>query len=326
MRKSAITGLCLIIGLATANAVAEGELFQQLSNQGFCCQPNGDGHLCQVNSINTAKFRYSQPVVILIPKGVRRPEQIITHLHGFRHGNFRDRTTLDLIKNNDLQTKMKEASATNSIIVMPVNGNCSTPSTPTPGKRNGSCDANAVPPSQETFPVYIGRVNGCDTYTRQLAPQFDKFADWLRDKVKPSKPDWIITGHSGAFKPIGRILNDQARSNGSVLPNLKAVALFDATYGGNTFDTSPYKNALKVNPNLKVFSVYRSWPPRDGTIQGSQKMRRDLGLSNDTIFTTEPGEDKRAADHYKLLEVYYSKVLSKINATNNTDLEAKTRQ
>ncbi len=271
----------VLIALATS-AQAENLLLQdRLAQSGARCRSTTEGQICIFKKRGANQAPYPEDVAILIPTNVRRPDQMILHLHGHRVKSRRD-GSLDAILNDfDFLKRMKEAGATNSVMIVPLS--------------NGNCD---------TYRSQWGGSSG----------KFTAFTNWVTKQVNATREQWILTGHSGAFAPIAQILRNDAAASGSFIKKLRAVGLFDATYGNN-FDTSVYKQARSINPELDIGSVYRpNLPGTQSTTPGSRKLKRDLGLTGDQVFQADPHKDVRSLNHYDMVGVYYSDYLSRVNS------------
>jgi hypothetical protein len=287
-----LTSALLSVMVTAPPAEAGTYLYENLTDPGFECRLVKIGQICIVPSIHTPGLNYSQPVVVLIPKNVKHPDQIILHLHGFRNapvvqtakGPYKRDATIDAMLNDfNFLHQMKKAGATNSVMVLPTSA------------------------------------GDCTTYKRELVPQFEKFAAWVRDQVQPTRnASWVISGHSGANVPIGAILKNQLASGGSVLPQIKAVALLDATYTTpqqTSFDTSVYKSLTDKFPEVQVHSVYCSMSKVNGTINGSTKLARDLDLPENQVVAAHTDCNRRdnSGYHWDLVSAHYARILRQIN-------------
>ena len=170
-------------------------LTEKLKSQGFKCVSQDNGDICTISSVNTKAFSYSQPIAILVPKNVRSPDKVLLHIHGFRGiCESASASAVDMATNFNFLSQMKEANATNSVMVMPMST------------------------GKET------------TFNASLVPQFSKFTDWVNAQVQPTSNRWVISGHSGAGSVIAAALSQNPKFSKRV----DSVLLMDATYGNHT--------------------------------------------------------------------------------------------
>lgn len=203
---------------------------------GFQCEARAEGSLCWIARVTGARFRYSQPIVVLIPSGARRPSYLIAHLHGFRGVCERaNATPAEMADNFALFPQMIAAGASDAALVMPIS---------------------------------LGQ---CDTYMAELVPQYEAFVEWMRGLLDPSSDDMAISGHSGAYRPIGAIFGAEAKSNPELVRSVKSAILLDATYTTSSSYFNSWKAAAAEQPDLLVYSVYRS-----DTEAGSKMLKSSL--------------------------------------------------
>jgi hypothetical protein len=192
-------------------------LTERLKANGFTCTSETNGDVCTISKINTGGFKYDQPVAILVPKNVRRPQNTLLHLHGFRGVcESADTSAKGMADEFNFLQQMKDANATNSVMV---------------------------------FPMSTGKET---TYQASLVPQFSKFTAWVNSQLQPTTDHWTVSGHSGA----GSVISSALSSNPSFAKKVDSVMLLDATYGipGHL---SQWQNIAKSNPNMKITSIYR---------------------------------------------------------------------
>ena len=177
-----------------------------------------DGLVCTANSLNdkASGFKYSEPLVILLPDGVTRPARILLHFQGYR-SVCGDDTTAQFIDKFGVLNLMKRARDLNAAVVLPRSA------------------------GKET------------TYSNELVPRFPLFIKWIYSQLGVSSADGLISGHSGAYIPIGAVLNQQSKLNLSV----EAIVLLDATYSQRADYYAQWEQAAKTNPQMSVYSVIR---------------------------------------------------------------------
>lgn len=201
----------------SASAADPNLLTERLKASGFTCSREINGDVCTIPSVNTSSFKYGQPVAILVPKNVRRPQNTLLHLHGFRgvceDSNASAKFMADEF--NFLQ-QMKDANATNSVMV---------------------------------FPMSTGKEA---TYQSSLVPQFSKFTAWVNSQLQPTTDHWVVSGHSGA----GSVISSALANNPGFAKKVDSVMLLDATYGipGHM---GQWQSIASNNPNMKITSIYR---------------------------------------------------------------------
>jgi len=208
--------LLFLIGWMTAIPVAKADFYS-----GLACPrtANNDGMVCQFDNVSdkATGFHYSDPIIILIPDGVVQPTQAILHFVGFRNV-CNDDTVNDMLNNFGFLGLMPQAKAMNSILIIP--------------RSEG----------QET------------TLNDELAPQFDVFVKWLYNTIGAQSLTWTITGHSGAYLPIGTVLAQEGTANKARI-SIQNIVLLDATYSSRKAYYQEWNAAAKANPHVGVYSV-----------------------------------------------------------------------
>lgn len=241
---------------------------------GWTCTKSQWGQTCFIEKVETPQFNYSQPVAILIPKGTKDYSKFAIHLHGHILGIERDKTPQAILSDFNFLRLIKNSNNPKSILVIPFST----------GKNID--------------------------YIQQLAPQFKNFFYWVLATLEVHQPNsvaWKMTGHSGAYKPIAAILKSD--ENQALLKTLKKVILFDATYGGVNFDSTPYAKLLSVNPAAEIFSVYRPESvTQAGTETGSLKLKSDLSLPDTQIISADTETYPESKDHWDVLKTYFPKL------------------
>lgn len=265
---AASLGLKILVLISLAAAVrAESDLLvDRLKARGFTCTPSENGDLCRIDRVNAPGFKYSQPVVIVVPKNVRRPTDLLLHLHGHRGVCPGESSPENMVKAYDLPRQMKEAGAANSVMI---------------------------------FPVSTGQ---CTTFEKELAPNFAAFAAWVKGEVQPAKERWTISGHSGAFRPIGTILGRESEKHPELVKKINSVLLLDATYSSRPGYYDQWKSAARVNPNMDVATVYRTG---GGTEAGSRMLKK--ALPNQDVDVVK----SKTASHCEVPNRHYADLLRK---------------
>lgn len=242
-------------------------LVDKLKAKGFVCSAAENGDICKVSSVNTPGFKYSQPVAIFVPKNVRRPSNTVLHLHGHRCICEPCNTSPEkMISQFEFGKQMKEASAANSVLIAPVS------------------------------------TGNCTNFEKELAPQFDKFMEWVNTSVEPTQDRLTISGHSGAGRAIGTIVGNAARSNPAMLKKIDGVVLLDATYSTRPGYLEQWNRAAKVNPNLNVYSVINVG---GGTEVGSKMLKSNMPQNNVEI-------ERSKTPHCKVPGDYFAKGLKRV--------------
>lgn len=260
--------ILLLIALISSPAFAGNQLVDKLKEKGFTCTTNADGSVCKISRVDSPGFKYSQPMMILIPPNVQKPSDLLVHLHGHNMGGARDSTPEAMLKDFDMQKQLQKSGARNSVMI---------------------------------FPFSKGK---CDNFKSELAPQFDKFMSWVKATVEPAGDHYTLSGHSGAYIPIGQILENQSKKNPDLIKKLDSVVLLDSTYPSTAqsqawFGNS-FKSARSVNPNFSVYSVYRE---NGGTKSGSLALKNALDGNNVQIIRSETD------DHYAVVNTYYADLI-----------------
>lgn len=187
--------------------------------QGFTCKSVNSGSLCVMDKTHAPNgFTYSEPIAILIPPGITRPQNILLHLHGWK-GVCEDLNAPPTVmeRNFNFLTQMKNAGYDHSVLVIP-----------------------------------MSRYH-CDTYYAELQgqKQFERFTSYISGLLNPINDRWIISGHSGA----GTVISTALSRNPAFMKKVDAVMMIDATYGIDR--TLPYWDQIvSVNPKVLVHSNY----------------------------------------------------------------------
>ena len=153
--------------LAPTPQVTSASIIQKLKANGFNCKSQPDGSICIISHVSAPRFKYSQPVAIVVPANVVNPKTTQLYLHGFKGVCESADSSAEFMVNEFgfLQQIRRE----NSIMI---------------------------------YPMSSGK---CETYNGLLVPQFSGFLTWLSQQI-PMTKHWVIGGHSGAGRPIGYIL------------------------------------------------------------------------------------------------------------------------
>lgn len=181
----------------------------------FSCEPNssGSGDICLLTK--AATFKYPNQIALLIPEGVESPRDLMMHLHGWRGVCESERLgAAAFAKNYGLLDQMVSGGGSQSVMVVPMSGGRNT------------------------------------AHVNSLAPRFAEFSRWIEGLVEPQSKSWAITGHSGAYRPIGQILGSDPKT----VKKIRSVGLIDATYSSST--PGALERAQRVNPRMKVYSTY----------------------------------------------------------------------
>lgn len=206
------------------------------------CTPSRlhDGMVCIGNSVNDARsgFRYSQPVIVLVPHGVVQPSRVLLHFQGYRNV-CGDDSTAQFIEKFGLLDLMPFLKQQNAIGI---------------------------------FPRSAGKET---TYINEFVPRFGKFLDWVYFESQTSTMEWIISGHSGAYIPVGAVLAQQ----NDVRLKIKSVVMLDATYSQNSTYYAQWNETLRTNPEINVWSIFRA-NTRVGTELLAKKLKSYSNLLN----------------------------------------------
>lgn len=189
---------------------------------------------------------------MLVPDGVTHPTRVLLHIHGFR-GVCDDNTLSSMLSSFGFLDLMKRAEAMNSVIIIP-------------------------------------RSEGHETtFNNELSPRFNAFVKWVNQELNASSLEWTITGHSGAYQPIGSILNQENSLN----IKIKNIVMLDATYSQRASYYNEWIPAAAANPEMHVYSV-----TRPGTANGTAMLKAALspyGISveNQTDLSSHCGIPKK---------------------------------
>lgn len=207
----------LLASTCMSQALADPTLLtEKLQANGFSCASEPNGDICAIAKVNALGFKYDQPIAILVPKNVRRPQKLLLQLHGFRGVcEPEDASPKYMADEFQFLEQMKQAQASNSVMI---------------------------------FPMSTGRET---TYLSQLVPRFAKFTNWVNAQIQPTSDHWIVSGHSDA----GRVISSALANNPSFTKKVDSVILLDATYGIPTH-LSQWKNIVNANQDIQIHSVY----------------------------------------------------------------------
>ena len=213
------------------------------------CRPAPNPNLGDVCvTTKSPSFGYSQKIVFLIPRGLTQPEGYVLHIHGWRGVcESNDISAYNFASLYRLFDQLIEAGLSNRILV---------------------------------FPVSVGRN---DTHKNQLAPKFKAFTKWVEGLYPSSTNQWIISGHSGAYSPIGTILGG---SDGDTLRKIESIGLIDATYSSSTVPHLVRATRQSQNPRMKIYSTYIPNSPTAGV---SLSILKDQRLGNKSVVKTSGG-------------------------------------
>jgi len=234
-----LSGAFLISSVANA---AEDFLVDRLKSQGFTCAPAEGGDLCKTARVQSSEFNYSQPIAVFVPKNVRHPTRMVLHLHGHRCICEPCDTSVEkMISASHLTTQMKEAAGSNAVLILPTST----------GK--------------------------CVNFDEELAPRFSQFAQWTKKTIQPAEERWTLSGHSGAGRALGTIVGNAAKNNPELLKKMDGVTLLDATYSTSEPVITAWKNAVKANPRLQIYSIIQNG---GGTETGNRLLKNALPPEN----------------------------------------------
>lgn len=256
----------LMILLMASFAQASDFLVDKLKDKGFTCTPADHGDICKIAHVDSPGFKYSQPIAIFVPKNIRRPTELLLHLHGHRCVCEPCAATPEQMVNEfDFPKQMQTAGAANSVLILPTS------------------------------------TGHCTNFESELAPHFDDFVKWVDSTVDPANDHWVISGHSGAGRAIGAIMSHQAKTDPAQLKKIDSVILLDATYSTRPSYFTQWQNAAKVNSKFSVYSVYRT---DGGTETGSRLLRSNLPHNDVQIMKSETGAHCKVPNVYygKLLK------------------------
>jgi len=199
-------------------------LTQRLSAAGAMCAAIPGGHAC----IFGTTPKYKQPVVILIPPNMDRPQNLVLYLHGHRGVcGVTDSTSPSVMSHRyKLLEQMNAAGASNMVTVFPMS--------------RGSCG----------------------DYDNSLVPNFPDFADWAKGKINPLNDLWIMAGHSGAGRAMANILSRYK----DFTQKTDIAALLDAAYSMNSY-IGRWQVAAGANRRLKIRSFHATSSPEAGSKQ-----------------------------------------------------------
>lgn len=207
----------LVFGLTSGLRADEGLLVERLQARGFVCTAAEGGDICRISRVDAPGFKYSRPIAMFVPKNVRRPTDLLLHLHGHRGVCSGEGSVENMVKAYALPQQVKAGGAANSVLI---------------------------------FPMSEGKET---TFQAELVPQFKAFTDWIKGTVDPARERWVLSGYSGAYVPMGAIV---ARNPGFV-KKMSGAILLDATYASKPGYYDQWKVAAKANPDLRVSTVYR---------------------------------------------------------------------
>lgn len=244
--------------------ISGNSLTENLLRQGFRCDVGELGDICHIPKVTSGNFRYSQPVYVLIPRGLRRPRQLLLHLHGQRVGIPRDVTPEAMLADFQFMEQLGWAGARESALV---------------------------------FPVSRGKVEEFET---ELVPRWLDFTRWAETLLNPERKAWILSGHSRAYSPLGRIVGFQEGDNSGFFVKLEAIILLDATFSSQTAYYDNWRRFRAAFPNLTVYSAF---VPGGATERGSRLLAHALGGMQVHLIPTE------TRDHYGVVNEQYWKVL-----------------
>lgn len=210
----------LLLSLFSAHALSP--LSQYLQQMGASCTSTGSGDYCIFSSATA----YSQPVVMLIPPGLSKPEALILYLHGHRGVcSVSDSTApANMATRYKLLEQMREAGADKMVTVFPMS--------------RGSCK----------------------DYDNALVPNWPSVAAWAESLLKPTSDKWIVAGHSGAGRAIANILSRHKEFT----RRTDAVGLLDAAYSMDNY-LDRWAIAAGANRRMMIRSFYATNSPEKGS-------------------------------------------------------------
>lgn len=213
--------------LLSQDAIASGPLTSKLRADGAYCAAINGGDSC----IFSTTPHYKQPVVILIPQGMDRPQNLVLYLHGHRHVcGISDSTSPSIMSHHyKLLQQMIDAGASHMAIVFPLS--------------RGSCT----------------------DYDNSLVNNFMDFTAWAENKINPLNDSWIMAGHSGAGRAMANILSRHK----DFTRKTDIVSLLDAAYSMNSY-IGKWQAAAGANRRLQIRSYYATSSPEAGSKQLQQ--------------------------------------------------------
>ena len=218
----------------------------------------------------SAPHTYSQPVIIAVPKGFKQVDRVVVHFHGHRGICEPSNITPEkFIHGYYLLEQLVDQKMFNTVLVMPIS---------------------------------LGK---CETFEKELAPFFPQFRDWISDSIEHHGHDWIISGHSGAYRTIGTIMHNSVKMP-DFIKKLDGIIFLDATYTSGKEWVKGFQDALLVqNPRCKIFSVYRDG---GGTYEGSHLLQTSMPKGMVTVMQSSTNA------HCLVPNLYFGKLLSKVIA------------
>lgn len=233
-----------------------GLLVDKLKEKGFVCSALEGGDLCKISSVDTPDFKYSQPIAMFVPKNVRRPTDLLLHLHGWRGpcGDNNSTSPEQMMKRFQLPQQVLQSSARNSVLIAPMS---------------------------------LGKV---DTYKNEFALHFDQFVKWVNSTVDPAQERWTLSGHSAGGSIISSIVS---KSSPASIGKIEGIALLDATYDQNGDVSQRWERAGKINPKMKVWSVYNG-----PTATGSRIIKNAMSSNEVNLERTTTGHCDIPAQYY----------------------------
>lgn len=212
-------------------------LVDSLKQKGFSCTSRREGDICAISKLANAQLSYSQPVAILVPLGVERPERLLLHLHGYKGVcEAANAGPVAMSDEFDFLGQMKDAGATNAVMIYPMSTGNDT------------------------------------TYINELVPRLGRLLTWAEGLTQAQGKRWILSGHSGA----GFVISAALEQAPSLVQKLDSILLLDATYGiaARVGEWTEIANAIVQRKSATV--VYSAYIPGTSTEAGSDQLEQLL--------------------------------------------------
>ncbi len=212
----------------------------------------------------------SYPEPIAVVSSTSQPRTLVIHLHGFVFGNPRDRSAFAVAK--DMEFERIINAHPEAMIVMPAST----------GKNVTYNDRFKTAAQLETVVSAV---------LEQRSLNLESF-----DHV-------IITGHSGAYKTIGRMLQTfKGTTLGAVVDR---IALFDATYGTVPADYATWIGPKSMQRCLQV--VYRAGTDtQNNALQLKKGLEKITSGKPESCYAIFPSKSN---DHWKTVPAHFEQLV-----------------
>lgn len=210
------------------------------------------------------------PESIAIVRSTSQPRTLVIHLHGFVFGHPRDRAVGSIVKDMEFERIINENP--NAMIIIP-----------------SSTGKNVT--YNERFKTAADLEEVISAVLRLQSLTLENF-----DHV-------VLTGHSGAYKTIGRVITTL---RGTTLNEVvDRIALFDATYGAVPADYAKWIGKEPLRRCLQV--VYRATTP---TEKNALDLKRGIsGLTRGQPESCYAIFPSRNDDHWKTVPTHFSQLV-----------------